>query len=229
MAEFRAFATRREAARELAKSIAAHLDERTNIGGSASLVVCGGSSPLEFFRFLRDQTLPWEYIQVLPSDERWVAPDDDVSNEGLIRRELLAAKATNARFVPLYRAGLSPEAAQPVVNQALADIGRPLDHVVLGMGSDGHTASLFPDAANLRVCLDSFDDCVVPDLASASPARLSLSLRCLCNARAIDVLIFGDDKRAVYEAALQSGDPMRYPIAGVLAQQDAPVRVFWAP
>lgn len=226
MAEWNEYADRSEVARQLAASIGQRLRDAIARRGAASLVVCGGSSPRELFEYLATEDLAWSQVTIIPSDERWVPVDDDRSNEHLIRSTLLVGPAAEARFAGLYRDTKTPEEALAGVSEGLADVPRPLDVVLLGMGDDGHTASLFPQAPNIQACLDSEQLCVVP--AVGPPARLSLSLAYLTDAHSIDVLIFGAAKRQVFERAAQSGPVAELPVRGVLHRQRPVARVHWA-
>jgi 6-phosphogluconolactonase len=111
----------------LASTIAQILGAATAAHGKASLVVSGGTTPGPLFRVLRSIRLPWERVTVVPSDERWVAPDDAASNEAMIRRELLAEHAASANLLSFYRPGLDAEAALPALSSDLAQVKRPFD------------------------------------------------------------------------------------------------------
>ncbi len=226
MAELTQYSSRSEAARKLAASIAERLREAIAERGEASLVVCGGSSPKELFEFLSAEKLAWSRVTVVPSDERWVPVDDAQSNERLVRETLLVGPAAEARFVGLYRNTETPAEAIDGVAGTLADVPRPLDVVVLGMGDDGHTASLFPHAPDIQACLDSQAPCVAPSVGP--PARLSLSLAYLTDAHSIDLLIFGDEKRHVFERAQAAGPVAELPVRGVLHLERPVAQAHWA-
>ena len=219
--------TRDAAAAALAASIADSLREAVAERGEASLVVCGGSSPVALFRALAAERLAWDRVTVVPSDERWVGTDHADSNEAMIRRELLTGEAAKARFMGLYRPTETPEAAVDEVTGALRDVPQPLDVVLLGMGDDGHTASLFPHDSGIATKVDVGTPCVVADVGP--PKRLSLSLAYLTDAQRIDILIFGDDKRRVLDAASQPGPVAQYPIRGILRCVEPIATVHWAP
>lgn len=227
MAELRKYSDRSEVARQLAASIAARLREAIAERGEASLVVCGGSSPEELFRHLSTETLTWSQVTIVPSDERWVPVDDAQSNERLIREVLLSGPAAKARLVGLYRDTGQPDQALADVAGVLADVPRPLDAVLLGMGADGHTASLFPHAPDIQACLESQAPCVAPTVGP--PARLSLSLAYLADARSIDLLIFGDEKHRVFERAQEAGPVAELPVRGVLHLENPAAQAHWAP
>lgn len=226
MAELIQYASRDDAARELALSIAGRLREAIAERGEASLVVSGGSSPKALFEYLASEELAWSRVTVIPSDERWVPVDDEQSNERLIRTTLLVGPAAEARFVGLYRDTDTPDAALDAVADDLADVPRPLDVVLLGMGDDGHTASLFPHAPDIEACLEARGVCVAPTVGP--PARLSLTLAYFTDAKSIDLLIFGDDKRDVFERAEQPGPVAALPVRGVLHLERPTPRVHWA-
>ncbi|MDA3920729.1 MAG: 6-phosphogluconolactonase [Salinisphaera sp.] len=226
MAELHKYNSRALASRQLAADIAARLQSAIAERGKASLVVCGGSSPVALFRALRQELLEWQRVTVIPSDERWVSIDHQDSNEAMIRRELLVDEAAQACFLPLYRDTQSPEAAVDEVCASLSDISLPLDVVLLGMGDDGHTASLFPHDPDIASKVGAEASCVAAEVGP--PKRLSLSLRYLTKARSIDVLIFGDDKLAVFQAAQHPGPLAQYPVRGILRSADPIAQVHWA-
>jgi len=218
------------AARALADAVAADLAAAIEAGRPASLVVSGGRSPVPFFEALAARTLPWRAVSVTLADERWVDPASADSNEALVRAHLLRGPATAARWVALK----GPEATardglEGAAKRVLA-LSRPFDVTVLGMGEDGHVASLFPGATGLERALDP---AASPLLAAIDPPaaphpRISLTLAALLSSRRIVVLISGDRKRAVIERAAAGGDPHDLPIAAVLAQTRVPVEVVWS-
>jgi len=211
---FLEFETRETASRALAARLAELLAEAEQSSGKASLVVSGGTSPVTLFHCLREKPLPWQAITVIASDERDVAPDHPDRNEAMIRQELLSGAAEQAELISLIPPGEIPD---------------HFDAVVLGMGGDGHTASLFPGSPDLERALESknkLENVVVPQLDSQ---RVSLTPGALLSADAIFFLFFGDDKRRVFEAAMAGDDVHEYPVRAALKQDAAPVAVFWAP
>jgi 6-phosphogluconolactonase len=223
------FRSRTDAAEMLAGSLADTMRAAAAAQGSASLVVSGGESPLGLFGLLRTIRLPWESVTVLPSDERWVDPHDASSNEGMIRRELLQGPVAAARFVSLYRPGLEPDEAVAELNDAMSAIRWPLDAVVLGMGADGHTASLFPNSPDIESALRSDDPIIVQRPPHLPHARLSLTSAALTNANEIKLLFFGGEKLDVFLRAMEPGDVAELPIRAIIHQTDVPVTVYWAP
>lgn len=208
-------------------------DLRTGLAqrGAATLIVSGGRSPLPFFAALRTQPLQWANVTITLADERWVPSEHADSNEALIRSQLLRDAASEAHFFGLKSTAESPAAALSERSAALRRLPRPFDAVVLGMGNDGHTASLFPGTAELAdgLDLDSEHELIACTPASAAHARISLSLRALCNSRRIYVLFEGEEKNALYARAKAGGSPTQWPICAVLQQHRVPVHVCRAP
>ncbi|HTK36570.1 MAG TPA: 6-phosphogluconolactonase [Caulobacteraceae bacterium] len=192
------------------------------------LVLTGGSTPGPVYDLLSKRSLPWDRVRITLSDERWVPPDHADSNERLVRERLLRGPAAAARFIPLKTGAPTPEAAVGTVAAALAAIRRPFSCVLLGMGDDGHIASLFPGDAMDETLRPDGPDVVRPARAPNGTPRLSLTLAALLDSRLILVLIRGEAKRAVLRDALAGAAP-HLPIAALLRQARCPVEVFWAP
>jgi 6-phosphogluconolactonase len=222
-----AFAGGAQAARALAAAVAQALAQGLRQRGSASLLVAGGRTPAPFLDELSGQPLDWSRVSVGLTDDRWVAADHADSNEGMVRRHLLRNAAATARLVPLVDPKAQPESHLAVAERALAEMPRPFDAVVLGMGADGHTASLFPGAPGTAAALDARRPGQVALITPAGAAhrRISLTLRALLDAREVMILIQGEDKRAAIERAAQS-DPAQHPIAAFLQQAAVPVHVY---
>lgn len=229
---FHQYADRQAASRAAADLLAERLSTDLERRGSGSLVASGGTSPEACFGMLSETALDWARVTVVPSDERWVPADDPNSNEGLIRRRLLRKAAAAARLLPLYRPGLDPDldpaAAPAAIERDLRALAGPFSAVLLGMGADGHFASLFPDYAGLSRALDpaSAERCALVRTAGSPFLRVSLTLSALLRTGQVALLFFGAEKRAVFERALAGGSP--YPVQSLLAQTAAPVATFWA-
>jgi 6-phosphogluconolactonase len=222
------FAKRSEASRAAAAFIADRLRERLASTDTASLVVSGGSTPVHCFERLATASLQWSRVRVLMSDERWVPADDEDSNERLVREHLLQGTAGAGTLLPVYAPGRTPAERCAELDAELARITTPFACTMLGMGSDGHFASLFPDAENLVAGLDPDNAAsYIPVTTAASPhPRVSMTLSSLLDSDAVLLLIFGRDKRDVYESAA-AGAP-GYPVSALLGQERSPVHVFWA-
>jgi 6-phosphogluconolactonase len=219
----RIFTDAEDQAAAAADRIAGAIRER---GGD--LVLTGGSTPGPVYDLLSKRTLPWDRVQITLSDERWVPPDHVDSNERLARERLLQGPAAAARFIPLKTTDPTPEAAVEAVAAAIAAMPRPFSCVLLGMGDDGHVASLFPGDATARTSRADGAGVVCPARAPNGTPRLSLTLSALLDSRLILVLIRGETKRAVLRDALTGAAP-HLPIAALLRRARCPVEVFWAP
>jgi len=221
--------SREQASLAAAARIRGALAHRLEHQPEASLVVSGGSTPARCLEALADTELDWASVHVLLSDERWVPPDDDASNEGLVRRTLLQRHAATARLLPVYAADSDPAGRCSRIDAEIRTLPFPFACALLGMGEDGHFASLFPDADTLEQGLDpdNLELCVVVDTAASPHVRLSLTLSAISRSDEVVLLMFGEAKRDVYERAKISGNT--FPVAHLLKQKRAPVRVYWAP
>jgi 6-phosphogluconolactonase len=222
------FDTRERLNETLADDICAALAAGLDAHGRASLVVCGGSSPLGVFRELAGRELDWGRVTVLPGDERWVPETHADSNAGMIRRELLQGRAGAATFVSLYEPDAEPAAAIARIDARVEAVPRPFDYVLLGMGDDGHTASLFPDSPDIDAALSASTSCVVQTVPRLAAPRISLTPHALLDSRQIGLLFFGGEKAAVFAAASGPGDLAQYPVRAVLRQQIVPVTTYHA-
>ncbi|HCZ48820.1 MAG TPA: 6-phosphogluconolactonase [Gammaproteobacteria bacterium] len=230
-----AFVSAQEAVRALATAVAAQLDTALKARPRASLVVSGGRSPIGFFHALREMPLDWARVRVSLADERWLPPQHPDSNAHLVAEHLLQGAAAAAQFVPLWDGAPSPAPAIAERQQALGVLPRPFDAVVLGMGEDGHTASLFPGADTLEeaLCPPEERPCQWVSPPAAEHDRLTLTLPRLLATEHLILFFRGAEKRALYQRVLAEPDQpavrLRYPVANVLFQQGTPVAVFWSP
>ena len=217
--------------RELAARIAAILGAAIAARGLASLVVSGGRSPVRLFEILRSQPLDWSRVCIALADERWVAPEDAASNEHLVRSALLKEGAASARFHGLKNGAPTPDLGAVSAWETFARVPRPFDAVILGMGDDGHTASLFPGSPNLPSALNPAAAAGCVGMWSPVPPqpRLSLNLTALLDSRRITVLITGESKWRTLRAARDTGPEQEMPIRAVLRQSRTPVDVMWSP
>lgn len=211
----------------IANSLSAAIKKRQK----ASLVVSGGTTPMPMFEALSHVDMAWDRVVIALVDERWVDVTGKDSNEHLVRTHLLKDKAGTAAFIGMKTAAETASAAEEECAARLKRIPMPYDVIVLGMGTDGHTASLFPGAAGLPAAVDlsSSRICMAIAPATAAHERMTLTLSAILNAREIFVQISGTEKRKVYEAAMAEGPPAEMPIRYVLRQEKVPVTVFWTP
>lgn len=228
---FSAFANAAELEAALADKITQQLNIALGKTGRASIAVSGGSTPKALFQLLSMADIDWQNIDVSLVDERWVATDSDQSNEKMLRQQLLINYASKANFIGMKSAVDDIEAGVIEYNAKLKDkIKQPFDILLLGMGNDGHTASWFPDAAEIEQALN-------PDGQSATLAtrprsqpmpRISLSFACVAQAKNITLHITGAEKRKVLENGLSDQQENLLPIHQTLLQLEQAVDIYWA-
>ncbi len=225
------FSSQTHLIQELSGKITSLLDISIREKGRASLVVSGGSTPVPLFEELARQEIDWSRVYITLADERWVPPSHNDSNEGLVRRHLLKERAQKAIFVGLYTGAKDAKQGEKECEERVRTIGPPFDLLILGMGSDGHTASLFPGADNLAsaVNLESDRVCMAISPADAPHERMTLTLQALLKSRNIFLHITGEEKIQVLQKALSQGPVEQMPIRFVLSCAKGPVNIYWAP
>lgn len=178
----------------LSQSIAASLSASINLNGYASFVVCGGSSPLPLYDNLSNKDLDWSKVSIFLGDDRVVPSDHQDSNNYLIQLHLLKNNASSASFYPLNDSKIT-----------IKDIRRPFDVVLLGLGNDGHFASLFPAQLNNALVFDAYASPSIivsdQDLGSPSHKRISMNLSMLIDAKRCILLVPNSDKRKIVDRA----------------------------
>jgi 6-phosphogluconolactonase len=222
MMEFLTFPDCDAMTKAVAAAMETALRQRLSQPGTVSLALSGGRTPGPIYETLSSADLDWSRVTVTLSDDREVPPTSPYSNAKLVRETLLKGAAARARFVPLQAGPVDP---------ALL----PFEIVLLGMGEDGHTASLFPGAKGLAEALDpdAEPQCVVmtpvPLPVEAPYPRLSLTLPAILSARQILLLLVGEAKKKVFEKACEDGPATSMPIRAILRQSRVPLTVYWAP
>jgi 6-phosphogluconolactonase len=227
MAKIIKFESRDAASAAAAARIAGLVSAQLLRNGNADFVVSGGTTPGQCFHYLSDYELAWDKVRVALSDERWVPNSHSDSNERLIRKTLLVNKAAVGRLLPIYQEDMTVDERCDSLQDELPAKGFACS--LVGMGADGHFASLFPDAdcidAGLRLDNHRF---YMPVRTAASPhPRISMTLHALLQSDELLLLFFGEEKLAVYEQA--AGGDMQYPIATLLKQTAPEITLFWAP
>jgi 6-phosphogluconolactonase len=215
----------------LAGEIIQALEDGLRANSRASLVVSGGRSPTALFQRLSAVALDWSRVWIALSDERWIDADSSDSNEHLVRTTLLRGAAASAHVVGMKSDVPDPHAAAAACWSTIAALPRPFDYTLLGMGDDGHTASLFPHSPGLAAAIDpqAPPGCVAMIAPVAPQARMSLNLAALLDSRRIGVLIMGSSKWATYKRAASAGPVSEMPVRALLRQQRVPVTVYWSP
>ena len=225
----REYASKEALAAGFADVIARHLSDAVAANGRAVLAVSGGSTPKALFKALSTRALDWSAVSVLPVDERWVPEDSERSNARLVRENLLVNEARAAGFVSLHHPAAEPETGLDHVRLAVDALPRPFDVVILGMGTDGHTASFFPggDLLARAMARDTVETVVPMRAPGAGEPRVTLTLPLIVEARHLFLHIEGEEKRAVLRAAEAGEDVEEMPVRAVL--DAANLEVVWAP
>ncbi len=199
---------------DLANVLAGQLRQCLTMHDHASFAVPGGTTPGPIFDSLCAADLDWSRVHVMLTDERWVPETSERSNTRLLRQRLLTDRAAEAVYVPLYSGHYTPEEGLPSLETGLAP-ELPISVMLLGMGADMHTASIFPGADRLHDALHG-DAPLVPMRAAGAPEpRITLSAKVLREAMDRHIVIIGAEKRDALEAA-QKLSPDEAPVAAIL-------------
>ena len=199
-----------DAATDCAEWLLALLETRRWEQERIRFFVSGGKSPAAVFDLLAASHFPWRNVDLLLVDERWAPEQPQDQNATLVQKHLLQQHAATSHFQPLL---LDTDFSRNLIacNEAVSAIRQP-DIVLLGMGLDGHTASLFPDAEDFASAMKTTDRYVAVHPASAPYPRISMSFSWLVSARQIVLFIPGRDKRDVFNGIVknkQSTSPIR--------------------
>jgi len=211
---------------DVIRALSTAIDSR----GQASMLLSGGTSPGPLYRMMSDKTFAWDKVWFGLSDERWVPADHPDSNENLVRTTLLTGKAALANFIGLKSPSDDIIAGQDITDQWLRAFLRPFDLVLLGMGLDGHTASLFPDSADTAAALDQDNKklCHPIRRGVGEIPRMTMTRNALLGSHGIKLLIFGPEKWQVYQQAKATKSDEQ-PVSHLLNQTQTPLSIYWAP
>lgn len=215
-----------------AQNISAILNEAVSATGRGTLVAAGGSTPKAIYERLSKKFMPWDRIFVTLGDERWVDMDHELSNEAMIRQHLQKNEARHVHITGLKTPHETPYDAKPQVEARIRDMKPPFDVVMLGMGMDGHTASLFPGDPFLPLALDAEGAAssapIHPDPmpAEAPVLRMTMTVKALLNARKVMVFVTGADKCAVLDEVLKGDNALEMPIRAILNQKKTAVEIY---
>lgn len=211
---------------EFAAKICHLLSESIINNGVASIALSGGSTPKELFKLLSQEELDWEKIIVTLVDERWVKNDSPLSNEKFLKENLLINNASKANFKSMVPESFDIDVAVNEYDTFLSNLSSPFDIVILGMGSDGHTASWFPDAIEIDKALDPNGPKVLITTPKSQPTqRITLGIPMVINARNIFLHITGEEKKDVLFNVSNTDD---LPIHKTFKQANKPIDIFWA-
>ena len=219
--------TPKQLAESLAAAIAHCLAQALTQQPRASLAVSGGRTPTTMFAALSKHAIAWDRVDITLVDERWVNEASTSSNASLVRQNLLQSAASAANFIPLYNGAPSNLEGCQSCHQQLTRISRPIDVVVLGMGNDGHTASLFPNCPNLAHAMAQVNTslCAATTAPVAPQQRITLTAQQIHLSRHKFLHLVGTDKLATLQQAMQLRSPSKMPIFAFLQR---PLSIFWS-
>ena len=220
-----------EFADALAGDVGFIIDSAVDARGSSLIAVPGGSTGPAVFAKLAAQQLPWKKVTIIPTDDRLVPMDNERSNIRAIAKAFLPL---GARVIPIAADIADYRLAGNSADARLQDLSWPPDLVWLGMGKDGHTASIFAgpdlqdalDAPKARRAVGVMPEPLPPE---APVARVTLTRSAILSARTVTIAITGDEKRALLEQAIADGHSSKLPIGRVLAEAEQPIDIHWAP
>ncbi|PHS17089.1 MAG: 6-phosphogluconolactonase [Kangiella sp.] len=218
----------------IAKKIQFNLSEAIYKNNTASFIVPGGTTPAPVFEILSRSDLDWNKVTIAQSDERWLQATHEQSNERLTRENLLINHAKTANYVSMKNEAVNIKEGELVCDTAYQTITSPFTICMLGMGLDGHIASLFPDSKNIRkaLSLENNNLCIAIDASGCSvagdyPMRMSLTLSAILNSETILLLITGKEKLKIIENLINTSPDNNLPVSHIINQSTTNVEVFW--
>ena len=231
MHQLTTFSTRNKLDICLAQSVSKLLEQAIKFKGQASIAVSGGSTPKGFFNLLSHCDIDWSKVTLTLADERWVAIDSQDSNTRLVYENLLQNKASAAHFFHLKQGELLNDKTLNALNIVVNNDLLPFDVLILGMGEDGHTASLFPCSEQISSGLASNNNnALLRVLPKTAPyQRISFSFSALSQSKNIFLHLCGEQKQQVLIKALQGDDVFAMPIRAFLHHDTVNMQVYWAP
>ena len=222
------FLEQKELIDTLSSKIIDNLQEAIQNKGRASLLVSGGSTPKPLFEKLSSFDIPWDKVKIALCDERWIDKNHKDSNEKLVRDSLLVNFAKKAKFISMYQEYINIEDAQDVCSNIYEKELFPFDVLILGMGNDGHTASLFPNNIKLKEALETsehFCICMKPDTAPYE--RMSLTKTAILSAINLYLHFEGVEKQDVYKKVLEGASSNDMPVSAILNQDKKKIEVYY--
>ena len=224
------FVTRTQLDQALADKVSQLLQAAIAVKGKASLAVSGGSTPKGFFTLLANKDIDWKKVTITLVDERWVDINSDASNTRLVHENLLQNKAAVANFFHLKQGDTLSNEILSDLNIAVDNLLLPLDVVILGMGEEGHTASLFPCSEQIHtgLALSNQSSLIKVEPTTAPHQRITFSFAALRQSAHVFLHLCGDSKKTVLTKALSDSDIFEMPIRAFLQDQAIDTQVYWA-
>jgi 6-phosphogluconolactonase len=220
-----------EMAEAVAGDIGFIIDSALDARSAALVALPGGETPVPIYAKLAEARLNWKQVTVIPTDDRLVPVESELSN---VRAIAQAFMRLGARVVPIATVMDDYRQAGNAADARLQDLPWPPDLVWLGVGTDGHTASIFPgpdlkdalDAPKARRAVGVLPE---PMPANAPVARVTLTRAAILSARTVLITVRGDEKRELLEGAIKDGQSSKLPIGRVLAEAEQPIDIHWCP
>ncbi len=219
-----------ELAEAVAGDVAFIIESALDARGQALIALPGGKTPIPIYAKLAEANIKWKHVTIIPTDDRLVAMDDPLCNAAMLAKFFMPK---GARVIPLGGVNPDHEMAGKAADARLQDLHWPPDLVWLGVGGDGHTASIFagPDldaalnAPKVRRAVGVMPDPLPPE---APVARVTLTREAILSSRTITIVLTGDDKRALLEQAIKDGPLSSVPVGRVLADAEQAIDIHWS-
>lgn len=210
------------------------IEEDLKAYNKATLLLSGGSTPGPLYQRLSSAAIPWNKVDIALVDERWVDTTHSASNERLLRENLLINQATNANFLSMKNSHESAIAGAAECNKQYSELSSPYTLCLLGMGTDGHTASLFPNAKGITEALHISQYCTAINALSSTTTgdyleRMTMTPWSILQSKKLILLFIGKVKWSVYAQAQYSASAKELPLSIFLQQKKIDVDVYWAP
>ena len=228
------FYSRKEFFSAVAKQCENYLQKSLLETGSASFIVPGGTTPAPVFEQLSNSELDWQNITIAQSDERWLKADHLQSNQRLTTKNLLINQAKSAKYIAMKNSYATAMDGESECCENYKILAAPFSVTMLGMGLDGHIASLFPNSKSIEHGLDLNNSnlCIAIDatgcpVAGDYPERMSLTLSAILNSQVIILLVTGNEKLSVIEQAINNKSSDELPVSYLVNQNKIPVEIYW--
>lgn len=216
-----------QACAALSNKLNSIIQNAVKIQGQTTIALSGGSTPVPMFKALNQMPLPWDKMVIALVDDRWVPPTDPDSNEALVTQHLLGKHQEDTEFLGFWKPDADIQsAASKCATDLASKLPDLLDAVVLGMGNDGHTASLFPQAPQLEFALNTASACCAISPVTAPHERMTMSANRLLASRNRFLHLKGKDKLETLKNAVLENDVKAMPIRLFLKH---PLTIYWSP